>query len=91
MCFAGYVVVTMAYRIYIENLSNISHNQTLFTYRGNSVPELESDIRSRCSLPTTVRLEVYDKRFGSFQRRRVASLNDLPKDHDSLHVFLRPQ
>lgn len=91
MCFAGYVVVTMAYRIYIENLSNIPHNQTLFTYRGNSVPELESDIRDRCFLSSAVRIEVYDKRFGSFQRRRVASLNDLPKDHDSLHVFLRPQ
>ena len=91
MCFAGYVVVTMAYRIYIENLSNIPHNQTLFTYRGNSVPELESNIRDHCFLSSAVRIEVYDKRFGSFQRRRVASLNDLPKDHDSLHVFLRPQ
>jgi hypothetical protein len=87
----GKVPVTMAYRIYIENVSNIPHNQTLFTYRGNSVPELESDIRNRCFLPTTVRIEVYNKRFGSFQRHRVSSLNDLPKDHDSLHVFLRPQ
>ena len=85
------VLVTMSYRIYIENLSNVSHNKTLFTYRGISVPELESDIRDRCSLPPTVRLEVYDKRFGSSQRRLLTSLTELSKDHDSLHVFLRPQ
>jgi len=79
----------MPFRIYIENLSTILSNQTYFTYRGTSYDELISELRERASMPTSVRIEIYDKRYGVMKRQLLTSLDTLPAEHDELYVFLR--
>ena len=81
----------MAYRIYIENLSNVQSNQTYHTFRGSSVEDLISELRQKLQISEAVRIDVYNKRFGMMNRYLVKSLDTLPSDHDSLYVFLRPQ
>lgn len=79
----------MPFRIYIENLAGIISNQTYFTYRGTSYDELITELRRRTNMPESVRVEIYDKRYGVMKRQLVSSLDTLPADHDELYVFLR--
>jgi hypothetical protein len=81
----------MAYRIYIENLSTVRSNQTYHTFRGSTVEDLITELRQKLQLSETVRIDVYNKRFGMMNRYLVKSFDILPSDHDSFYVFLRPQ
>jgi hypothetical protein len=79
----------MSFRIYVENLSSVASTRILYTFRGATIQDLETELRSMLAIPVTVHVEIYDRRFGASHRQRVVSLETLPADHDALYVFLR--
>jgi len=79
----------MSFRIYIENLSGVMSNRILYTFHGQSITELDAELRQMLNIPSDVRVEIYDKRFGFSNRKLVTSLESMPPQQESLHVFLR--
>jgi len=79
----------MSFRIYIENLSGVISSRVFYTFRGLSLTELDAELRQMLTIPSSVRLDIYDKRFGCSNRQLVTSLDSMSPQQESLHVFLR--
>ena len=79
----------MNLRVYIDNLSNISHYNVFFTFRGSELSELNKELQEKMKLSDKVILDIYNKRFGFSNRILLKSLNDLPPEWDEVHVIVR--
>jgi hypothetical protein len=72
--------------VYLDNAHNVSLYHPAMTYNGSNIEDLKIELRDRLGIPNKVRIEVYDRRIGGFNRKR---LNDLPQNCTDVYVLLK--
>ena len=74
--------------VYLENAHDSSSYSPYFYYNGTDVPDLCDEVRDRLGVPhgVKVRVEVYDKRVGSFRRKQLKVLS---QDVENVYVVLK--
>jgi hypothetical protein len=74
--------------VYLENARDISSYSPFFHYTGIDLAELCDEVRERLAIPkgVCVRMDVYDKRVGTFHRVKLKSL---PSVAENVYVVLK--
>ena len=72
--------------VYLDNAHNVSLYHPVMIYSGNSLEELQKELRDRLGIPNRVRMEVYNRRVGGFGRKRLSLL---PQDCTDVYVLLK--
>ena len=74
--------------VYLENAHDISSYSPYFYYNGTDIADLCDEVRDRLGVPhgVKVRVEIYDKRIGSFHRKL---LKTLPQSVENVYVMLK--
>jgi hypothetical protein len=64
--------------VYLENAHDISSYSPFFHYNGTDLADLCDEVRDRLAIPSgvKVRMDVYDKRVGTFYRKRLTALTN---------------
>ena len=72
--------------VYLDNAHNVSLYHPVMTYNGSSLEDLKRELRDRLGIPSKVSLDVYDRRIGGFNRKRLSTL---PQDCTDVYVLLK--
>ena len=77
--------------VYIENAHNVSLYKPVFRYDGNSMEELENEIRKYLNIAEkqTVQIVMYDRRFGCTLRQVVTSLENIAENDIYIKLVMK--